>query len=86
MKHIWIIVCFSIVGLVATETIKNSDNNENENENVIHKESLVDNNLILNKIIEAFNVITNEKCLKDLNDTLSGYLHKKPWAIASKIS
>lgn len=82
MKHIWIIVCFSIIGLVATESINKND----AGENVINEESLVENDLILNRIAEAFSVVTNQKCLKDLNDTLSGFVSKKPWAIASKIS
>lgn len=82
MKHIWIIVCFLIIGLVATEPISNNDDGENVN----NTESLVENDLILNRIIEAFTAVTHEKCLKDLNDTLSGYRNKKPWAIASKIS
>ncbi|CAO1386214.1 unnamed protein product [Diamesa serratosioi] len=77
MKHIWIVVCFSIIGLVATESINNTDK-----DNVIINESLVENDSILMRITEAFNVVKNEKCLKDLNDTLSGYLNKKPWAIA----
>lgn len=82
MKHIWIIVCFSIIGLVATESINKND----AGENVINEESLVENDLISNRIKEAFSVVTNQKCLKDLNDTLSGFVSKKPWAIASKIS
>lgn len=82
MKHIWIIVCFLIIGLVATESINKNDTGEN----VINEESLVENDLILNRITEAFTAVTNQKCLKDLNDTLSGFLSKKPWAIASKIS
>lgn len=55
-------------------------NDENESDM-----SFPNNERILKLLVESLEVIRTPQCLMDLNATIDGIKHRKPWAIASKL-
>lgn len=88
--HILLIAfCCNFANIFAINATNNQIKNE-ENANKFEENSYSENlsseeeSLVINRIFSSFSEIKTKKCIKDLNDTISGYHLKKAWAIASK--
>lgn len=66
--------------ILNTRSIKLDIVKKNENEVSV---KFSDEDIIMQRIIQAVSSVRTPKCIKDLNDTITGIFQLKPWAVAS---
>lgn len=69
MKIIFFVVCFSLVQVLKANEIESFGDVESD---------------VISKVSKGLSHLKSTKCKSDLNNTISAYRDRKPWAIASK--